>query len=78
MAVMPGGRSVPTAPPTPTMFQLKREKEANPFVRQALDLFDAEVVRVELPRSAPGGAPPAGTKSTGLPTTGLGSDAEDV
>ncbi len=31
-----------------------REKETHPLVRQAVELFDAEVIRVDLPRSPTG------------------------
>ncbi len=34
----------------PSLFQLMREKENHPFVRQAVDLFDAEIVKVDVPR----------------------------
>ena len=40
------------AAPAPSMFQLMREKEAHPLVRQAVELFDAEVIRVDVPRAA--------------------------
>ncbi len=33
------------------MFQLMREKESHPFVRQAVELFDAEVIKVDVPRN---------------------------
>ncbi len=46
--------------PAPTLFQLMREKESHPLVRQAVELFDAEVIRVDLPRSTPGSAPETG------------------
>lgn len=78
LAVIPDARNPVSTAPAPTMFQLKREKESNPFVRQALDLFDAEVIRVDLPRPNPVPAPNAGAKKAGLPTTGLGSESDDV
>ena len=45
------------------MFQLMREKESHPLVRQAVELFDAEVIRVDLPR-ATGSEAPAGRSRT--------------
>jgi DNA polymerase-3 subunit gamma/tau len=42
----------PAPPPARSLFQLKREKEADPFVRQAVELFDAQVTKVDVPRSA--------------------------
>jgi hypothetical protein len=51
--------------PAPTMFQMMREKESHPLVRQAVELFDAEVIRVDLPRASGNQLPPAGpTTST--------------
>ena len=48
--------------PAPSMFQLMREKETHPLVRQAVELFDAEVIRVDLPRSSTGETAPAGAR----------------
>ena len=53
IAVMPDGNRRPAAP-APTMFQLMREKEiVIRWVRQAVELFDAEVIRVDVPRAPP-------------------------
>jgi hypothetical protein len=46
-------------PPPPSMFQLMREKESHPWVRQAVDLFDAEVTKVDVPRGSRGSGTPA-------------------
>jgi hypothetical protein len=46
------------------MFQLMREKESHPWVRQAVELFGAEVIRVDVPRSAAGEVRAAGVETT--------------
>ncbi|MHB0959886.1 MAG: DNA polymerase III subunit gamma/tau [Pirellulaceae bacterium] len=63
IAMMPEARQAVAAAP-PTMFQLMREKEGHPWVRQAVDLFDAEVIRVEVPRGAAGERRAASGKTT--------------
>ncbi len=50
LAVIPEPERKQNAPAAPSMFQLMREKENHPFVRQAVDLFDAEVIKVDVPR----------------------------
>jgi DNA polymerase-3 subunit gamma/tau len=54
----------PSIVPAPSMFQLMREKETHPLVRQAVELFDAEVIRVELPRPSTGETPAAGARTS--------------
>ncbi len=49
MAVIPEPKQASPAP-APSLFQLMREKESHPFVRQAIELFDAEVTKVDVPR----------------------------
>lgn len=51
MAVIPETRQ-PSPAPAPSLFQLMREKESHPFVRQAVELFDAEVIKVDVPRGS--------------------------
>ncbi|MHB8970628.1 MAG: DNA polymerase III subunit gamma/tau [Pirellulaceae bacterium] len=63
MAVMPDAKQASIAP-APTMFQLMREKEAHPWVRQAVELFGAEVIRVDVPRTAAGEVRAAGVETT--------------
>jgi DNA polymerase-3 subunit gamma/tau len=50
MVVIPEPESKQTEPPAPSLFQRMREKESHPFVRQAVELFEAEVVKVDVPR----------------------------
>ncbi len=78
MAVIPDARGPVANSPVPTTLQIKREKESNPFVRQALDLFDAEVIRVDLPRPTPVPAATGEKKTIGPPTTGSGSESDHV
>ncbi|MFO7906321.1 MAG: DNA polymerase III subunit gamma/tau [Pirellulaceae bacterium] len=52
MAVVPDPESEQTRAPTPSILQVTREKENDPFVRQAVELFDAEVVKVHVPRNS--------------------------
>ncbi|MCU0960321.1 MAG: DNA polymerase III subunit gamma/tau [Pirellulaceae bacterium] len=49
-ALIPEAAPAVVAPP-PSMFQLMREKAQHPLVRQAVELFDAEVTRVDMPRT---------------------------
>ncbi|MFW6171274.1 MAG: DNA polymerase III subunit gamma/tau [Planctomycetota bacterium] len=51
MAVVPDPEAEQARGPGPSMLQLTREKENDPFVRQAVELFDAEVVKVHVPRN---------------------------
>lgn len=51
LAVIPETQPQAQAP-APSKFQLMREKESHPLVRQAVELFDAEVIRVDVPRAA--------------------------
>jgi DNA polymerase III subunit gamma/tau len=53
LAVMSEGKSQPAQPPV-SMRQLMREKESHPLVRQAIQLFDAEVIRIDTQPSPPG------------------------
>ena len=51
LVLMPEATEQKAAPaPTKSLLQLLREKEGDPWVRQAMDLFDAEVTRVDPPR----------------------------
>ncbi|MBM4092579.1 MAG: hypothetical protein FJ276_24650 [Planctomycetes bacterium] len=60
LAIIP--ESEPQTPtPARSLFQLMRERESHPLVKQASELFGAEVLRVDVPRP-PGESdePPAG------------------
>jgi DNA polymerase-3 subunit gamma/tau len=51
--VVRAGETAPHRDPPPvSRRQLQREKENDPFVRQAMDLFDAEIIRLESSRDA--------------------------
>ena len=64
MAVIPETKqSIPT--PAPSLFQLMREKESHPFVRQAVEIFEAEVVKVDVPRPARSSGPEEGAARRG-------------
>ncbi len=63
IAVIPDGKQAPAAP-APTMFQLMRERESHPWVRQTVELFDAEVIRVDVPRAPAGATRAAGAETT--------------
>ncbi len=68
LAVIPEPKRKQAAPAAPSMFQMMREKENHPFVRQAVDLFDAEVIKVDVPRSRRSSEPsdpPAGASRRG-------------
>lgn len=53
MVIIPEPKQQPAAPAAPSIFQLMREKEGHPFVRQAVELFDAEVTKVDVQRTPP-------------------------
>jgi hypothetical protein len=63
IAMIPNAKQSSTAP-APTMFQLMREKESHPWVRQAVELFGAEVIRVDVPRTSAGEVRAAGVETT--------------
>lgn len=52
MAVIPDPEPEKTQNTAPSILQVTREKENDPFVRHAIELFDAEVVKVHVPRNA--------------------------
>jgi hypothetical protein len=55
VALLPAEEQSPVEhrPRGQSLRQLMREKEADPWVRQAIELFDAEVTRVEPGRRGP-------------------------
>jgi hypothetical protein len=53
LAIIPEPKKQQPAPAAPSIFQLMREKEGHPFVRQAVELFDAEVTKVDVQRTPP-------------------------
>ena len=68
MAIIPDVEEDQSASPVPSILRLTREKENDPFVRQAVELFEAEVTRVQAPRNVP--LEKRGAAQTDTPKTG--------
>ena len=58
--VIPDAKPAAAKAPNVSRMQLVREKEKDPLVQQAIELFDAEVTRVDVSPSRPSSRPSPG------------------